>query len=169
MIRTTLSLVSLLVVLAACNPPTSTVPDPQDPYAGLPIPLPSAQVEGIFAAQTNAAVRVGNVTVQSGAIATYVDLKETSGRVQGFALFRGLDKREQHIELSGTSQDGKVTVPLSVNVCGQDVDLTLYGTINPTTTVNFAGGSKTVKCYGVNVTASVDPFKVDRVPTGGAQ
>lgn len=164
-----LSLVPLLVVLAACNPQTSTIPNPQDPYAGLPAPLPSARTEGIFAAQTNAAVRVGGVTLQRGAVATYVDLQETDGRVQGFALFRGLDKREQRVELSGTSQDGKVTVPLSVNVCGENIDLTLYGTINPATTVNFAGGSRTVKCYGVNVTATVDPFKVDRVPTGGAQ
>lgn len=169
MMRRTLSLVPLLVVLVACNPQTSTVPDPQNPYAGLPLPLPGAQPEGIFASQTNASVRVGTVTLQSGAIATYVDLNETDGRLEGFALFRGLDKREQRIELTGTSQDGKVSIPLTASVCGQDIDLTLYGTINPATTVNFAGGSRTVKCYGVNVTASVDPFTVNRVPTGGAQ
>ncbi|MFC4426425.1 hypothetical protein [Deinococcus navajonensis] len=169
--RLSMALLPLALTLAACNPPTSTVPapDPNDPYAGLPVPLAGAHAEGIYAAQTRAAVRVGNVTVQSGAVATYVDLQNISGRLQGYALFRGLDRREQRVELSGSSEDGRVAIPLTTEVCGQEVNLTLYGTLNPATTVNFAGGSKTLKCYGVDVTTTVEPFKVDQVRTAGGQ
>ncbi|MFC4638830.1 hypothetical protein [Deinococcus hohokamensis] len=169
--RLFLSVLPLVLALAACNPPTSNVPspDPNDPYAGLPAPLAGVHAEGVFAAQGKAAVRVGTVTVQSGAVATYVDLQETDGHLHGYALFRGLDGREQRVELSGTSQEGRVAIPLTTEVCGQNVDLTLYGTINPATTVNFAGGSKSLKCYGVDVTTTVEPFKVDQVRAAGGQ
>lgn len=168
--RRSLSVLPLMLALAACNPPSATVPtpDPHNPYAGLPLPLEGTRAEGVFAAQGKAAVRVGDVTVQSGAVATYVDLQETAGQLHGYALFRGLDGREQRVVLSGTSEGGRVVIPLTTEVCGQEVDLTLYGTINPATTVNFAGGSKTLKCYGVDVTTTVDAFKVDQVRAAGA-
>ncbi|MBZ9713635.1 hypothetical protein [Deinococcus multiflagellatus] len=157
------------LLLAACQAPPSTDPAPTpDPFAGLPAPVATAPAQGNFAAQTTATVRLGPATLQSGAVATYLHLDQgAGGALSGYALFRGLDGQERFERLSGTNAGGRVTLPLSVEACGATFDVTLYGTVAPASTLNVAGGSRTVSCHGVPVTVALAPFQVKLA--GGTQ
>ncbi len=150
-------IVLISVLLTACQTKESKGTPPNNPTNQLPIPLPNTSLnERTFIGATQITGTFQGISIPVMEIDGTASLTQTNdGSLTGELRYRvsevGKEKSDTFFvdTISGQNNSGNISVPLSIqDDCGETIEFTLMGTINPRNTLNFAPINVTSNCNG---------------------